>query len=132
MTNVTPPSSVGKLNVLIVEDETLVGMGLKNDLERLGHSVIAQAANPDEARREYQNRQGGLVCMGIRLGSGDGIELAAELLKVRRCRMIILSAYGGQKLIERAGVAGVFGYLSKPVSTGRLKAQIEVAVRRFH
>ena len=128
--NQTPPA-VGRLRVLIVEDETLVGMGLRNDLERVGHTVVAQAASADEARRLYAEKQPGLVFMDIRLGNDDGIALAAELLQARRCPMIILSAYSEQQLIERAGQAGVFGYLIKPVSVEALQAQIEVAVRRF-
>jgi response regulator NasT len=120
-----------KLRVMIVEDETLVGMGLRKDLERLGHVVVAHASNPDEARREYAAKNPDLVFMDIRLDGADGIELAAELLKARRCPMIILSAYSEQRLIERAGAAGVFGYLIKPASVEGLQAQIEVAFRRF-
>ncbi len=131
MTTAMPATTLGRLNVLIVEDETLVGMGLKNDLERLGHTVLAHAATPEEARREYRGGKADLVFMDIRLGDADGIELAAELLAERRCPMIILSAYSDQGLIERAGAAGVFGYLIKPASVESLKAQIEVAVRRF-
>jgi response regulator NasT len=123
--------SCSKLRVMIVEDETLVGMGLKKDLERLGHAVVAHAASVDEARREYAAKRPDLVMMDIRLGGADGIELAAELLKERRCPMVILSAYSEQKLIERAGAAGVFGYLIKPASVESLQAQIEVAFRRF-
>jgi two-component system, response regulator PdtaR len=132
MTNANQnPPAVGRLRVLIVEDETLVGMGLKNDLERVGHTVVAQAANADEARRLYAEKLPNLVFMDIRLGGDDGIALAAELLQTRRCPMIILSAYSEQQLIERAGQAGVFGYLIKPVSVEALQAQVEVAVRRF-
>jgi AmiR/NasT family two-component response regulator len=132
MTNASQPSAaVGKRRALIVEDETLVGMGLRNDLERIGHTVIAQAGNAEEARRQFREKSPDLVFMDIRLGADDGIALAAELLGERRCPMIILSAYSEQGLIERAGAAGVFGYLIKPVSVDGLKAQIEVAVRRF-
>ncbi len=45
--------------------------------------------------------------------------------------MIILSAYSDRELVARAGAAGVFGYLIKPVSAESLQAQVEVAVRRF-
>src|SRR5690349_7550052 len=85
------PAAAGKkLRVMIVEDETLVGMGLRKDLERLGHAVVAHASNPDDARRDYADVKPDLVFMDIRLDGADGIELAAELLKVRRCPMIIL------------------------------------------
>ena len=117
--------------ILIVEDETLVGMGLRTDLERLGHTVVSQASTADEARREFRDKRPDVVLMDIRLDGADGIELAAELLKERRVPMIIHSAYSEQQLIERAGAAGVFGYLIKPASVESLQAQIEVAVRRF-
>lgn len=124
-------SVVGKLRVMIVEDDTFVGMGLKNDLERLGHTIVAHASNAADARKEYAAHAPDLVMMDIRLDGADGIELAAELLDMRRCPMVILSAYSEQQLIERAGRAGVFGYLIKPASIEGLQAQIEVAVRRF-
>lgn len=136
MSNVNPSPSRGfgaggKLRVMIVEDETLIGMGLKNDLERLGHTVVAHCATADEARLVYREHKPDVVLMDICLDGSDGITLAEELLGERRCPMLILSAYSEQSLIERAGAAGVFGYLVKPVSRESLQAQIGVAVRRF-
>jgi response regulator NasT len=122
---------VGKLRVLIVEDDTLVGMGVRSQLEKLGHQVIGHASTAAEAKAIYCEHQPDIVLMDIRLDGIDGIALAAELLGERRCPMVILSAYGDKELVERAGAAGVFGYLIKPVTIEGLQAQIEVAVRRF-
>jgi response regulator NasT len=119
------------LRVLIVEDETMVGMGLRAQLTKLGHTVIGQAANVPEARAAYREKQPDLVFMDIRLGDADGLELARELLKERRSPMIVLSAYSDQELVNRAAEAGVFGYLIKPASPEALAAQIEIAVQRF-
>ncbi len=119
------------LRVLIVEDETMVGMGLRAQLTKMGHVVVGQAANVPEARAMYREKQPALVFMDIRLGDADGLELAKELLKERRCPMIVLSAYSDQELINRAGDVGVFGYLIKPASPEALAAQIKVAVQRF-
>jgi response regulator NasT len=131
----TSGSSAGRgasnRRVLIVEDETLVGIGLKANLERLGHEVVGQAATAAEAIALFRDTLPNLVMMDIRLDGGDGIELAAQLLKERRCPMIILSAYSDRELIDRASAAGVFGYLIKPVTPEALAAQIAVAVRRF-
>jgi response regulator NasT len=119
------------LRVLIVEDETIVGMGLRAQLTKLGHEVAGHAAAVAEARDMYRDEKPDLVLMDIRLGEADGIELAKELLKERRCAMVILSAYSDQELIRRAGEAGVFGYLIKPASPEALSAQIQVAIQRF-
>jgi response regulator NasT len=124
-------STSAALRVLIVEDDTLVGMGLRSQLERLGHVVIGQAATAPEATELYRSQKPDLVLMDIRLDDTDGIELAKALLALRRVPMIIISAYSEAELIERASAAGVFGYLIKPVTLEGVKAQIDVAVRRF-
>lgn len=123
--------STGPLRVLIVEDDTLVGLGLKAQLEKAGQAVVGQAANAPEATALFQSEQPDLVLLDIRLDDGDGLDLATELLKQRRCPMIVVSAYSDKELIERAAAAGVFGYLVKPVTEPMLQAQIEIAVRRF-
>lgn len=125
-----PPLS-SKPRVLIVEDDTLVGLGLRAQLERLGYEVVGQAANADEATQMFHEKSPELVLLDIRLDDTDGIDLAGRLMQVRRCPMLIVSAYSDPELIKRAASAGVFGYLIKPVSTESLQAQIAVAVQRF-
>ena len=119
------------LRVMIVEDDTLVGMGLESQVERLGHRLVGRAADVGEAAKLYRAQKPDLVLMDIRLDDTDGLELAAELMAMRRVPMIIVSAYSDTELIRRAGEVGVFGYLIKPVTIESLAAQIEVAVRRF-
>src|SRR5258706_8780069 len=97
-----PAQRAAPLRVLIVEDETIVGMGLRAQLTKLGHEVAGHAATVAEARTMYRDEKPDLVLMDIRLGDADGIELARELLKERRCPMVILSAYSDQELIKRA------------------------------
>jgi AmiR/NasT family two-component response regulator len=130
MESVTQSGPVGR-RVLIVEDDTLVGLGLRSQLEKFGHEVIAQASTASEAIALYRAHKPDVVLLDIRLGAEDGIDLATQLLKERRCPMLILSAYSERELVERATAAGVFGYLIKPVSGEALQAQMEVALHRF-
>ena len=124
-------AGTARRRVLIVEDDMLVGMGLKANLERLGHRVVGQASTASEAMALYQEHAPDVVLLDIRLNGDDGIEVARQLLRERRCPMVIVSAYSDRELIERASAAGVFGYLIKPVNGEALQAQIEVAIRRF-
>jgi len=118
--------------VLIVEDDTLVGMGLAKQLEKVGHEVVGQAANAEEATVLFNARNPNLVLMDIRLRDDtDGIELARQLLAIRRVPMIILSAFVEPELIARASQAGVFGYVKKLSEDATLFAAMEVAVKRF-
>jgi AmiR/NasT family two-component response regulator len=118
-------------SVLIIEDDTLVGMGLRSYLEKMGHQVVGQAASSGEAIEMFKKYKPDLVLVDIRLDGADGIDLAGRLLAERPCPMIVVSAYGEAELVSRAATTGVFGYLIKPASRESLAAQIEIAVRRF-
>lgn len=129
MTQLKEP--VTTMRILIVEDDTLVGLGLKAQLQKLGHSVVGQAANIAEAADLYRREKPDLVLVDIRLNGDDGIELAHQLLKERRCPMVVVSAFSEKELIDRASAAGFYGYLVKPVAERTLAAQLEVAKSRF-
>jgi response regulator NasT len=124
-------SGVERLRILIVEDEALVGIGLKEQLSRLGHEVIGQAASAAEGLQKFRDLAPDILLLDVHLDGGDGIELARECQKIRRVPMVVISAYTDPELIRRAADAGVFGYLMKPVEQGQLAAQLEVAVQRF-
>jgi len=131
MVPATESSPAISYRCLIVEDETLVGLGLQSQLESLGHRVIGNAADAEQAERFFRNDQPDLVLTDIRLGDGDGLDLAKRLLTIRACPIVIISAFSDKELIDRATAAGVFGYLIKPVSAASLAAQIEISVVRF-
>jgi response regulator NasT len=119
------------LRCLIVEDDTYVVMGLRAQIEMLGHVVVGDASTAQQAERLFEQHRPDLVLMDIHLDASDGIELSAKLTALRACPIVILSAYGDKELVDRAAAAGVFGYLIKPVGVESLAAQIEVALRRF-
>src|SRR4051794_3668156 len=129
------PRPTQSRKVLIVEDETLVGIGLRAHLEKLGHTVVGQADNAAQAMTMFIQHAPDLVLMDIRLDgedkSDDGIELSTKILAQRRVPIIIISAYSDDALHARAAAAGVFGYLVKPVTREALAAQIAVVLRRF-
>ncbi|HEX3678249.1 MAG TPA: response regulator [Galbitalea sp.] len=116
---------------MIVEDDTLVGMGLRTYLEELGFNVVGQASNGEQAMHLSRDKKPNLVLMDIRLDDTDGIELAAQMLAECGCAIVIVSAYSDAELIARAVAAGVFGYLIKPVSKDALAAQVRVAMQRW-
>jgi two-component system, response regulator PdtaR len=129
----TPPTAgaVARCRCLIVEDDTFLVMGLRAQLEKLGHTVVGDASRSADAQRLYAELHPDLVLMDIRLDGGDGIDVSSKLLAHRACPIIILSAFSDKELIERAAAAGVFGYLIKPVSIESLAAQIAVVIGRF-
>jgi response regulator NasT len=131
-TNATAPRARnGTRQVLIVEDNSFIALGLRGDVEQLGHRVVGMAADAEEARQLFRERAPDLVLMDIRLGKDDGIELTRQLYAERPCPVVIVSAFSDAELVARASEVGVFGYLVKPVAPDSLRVQIAVAVRRF-
>jgi response regulator NasT len=126
-----PPTRNGTRQVLIVEDNSFIALGLRGDLEQLGHEVVGMAADAAEARELFRAREPNLLLMDVRLGKDDGIELTRQLFAERPCPVVIVSAFSDAELVARATDVGVFGYLVKPVAPDALRVQIAVAVRRF-
>ena len=131
MVAATPSVSTTTRHALIVEDDSFISMGLRADMERLGHVVVGLAANAAEATALFRQKSPDLLLMDIRLQNDDGIELTRQLLAERKCPVVIISAYSDPELVLRAADAGVFGYLVKPVTHESLKVQIGVALHRF-
>lgn len=127
---VTAPASASGRRVMIVEDEAMISLGIAGHLQRMGHTVVAQVSTAAHALREYRAQRPDVVLLDIQLDGADGIDVAREMQAIRRCTMLIISAYSHPQLVERASDAGVYGYLIKPIVADALSAQIEVAVRR--
>ena len=118
--------------VFVVEDETVVAMGLEQMLARLGLSNVHLFASAEEALDRLDELRPDLILMDIRLGAGiDGLAAAREVMERRPCPVVITSAYTEGKYIEEAMHSHVFGYLVKPVTTQQLASTLSLAVARF-
>jgi AmiR/NasT family two-component response regulator len=119
-----------KLKILVVDDESIIRLGLRRILEEAGHIVIT-AENGVIALKQVESNAPDLIILDIRMPEMDGIETAQALLDRRQAPIIFLTAYGEQELIERAARLHVMGYLIKPIKESELLAMIEVASQRF-
>jgi response regulator NasT len=119
------------LRGLIVEDDTSIGMGLRSQLEKMGHAIAGEAASSGEAIELFQSEHPDLVLLDKTLKGPDGVELAMILQKDRHCPVIIMSSHVDKSLIDQAAAAGVFAYLLKPVDGKTLEAQIALTMARF-
>lgn len=119
------------LNVVIAEDEILILMGLKSNLESLGCIVIGEATNGKELIDIVLERKPDLIIADINLPILDGLEALEIINKNMDVPSLIVSGYDDEELIQRAIEIGVLGYLIKPIDESDLKAAIEIAISRF-
>jgi len=115
--------------ILIVEDEAITALDLKQELISLGHEVVGIADNATDAVKAATELKPGLVLMDIRLsGDTDGITAASAIRANDDIPVVFLTAHSDEATLERAVTAAPFGYILKPFQARELKACIEVAL----
>jgi len=101
------------MRVVIAEDSESVRFALRLVLEHLGHEVVAQAANGEEAVAAYLRQQPELVVMDVRMPVMDGLASAALLRQLDpQARVVIVTA--GRTTESQARAAGASGFVEKP------------------
>jgi len=119
----------GKL--LIVEDEPIVALDLKQEIEQLGYDVLGVAESADEALVAVGVCRPDLALMDVRIvGSVDGIQTAGLLRAAYRVPVVFLTSYSDETTIARAAREMPYGYLTKPFQSGELKATLQVAMHK--
>ncbi|MBL0358065.1 MAG: response regulator [Chitinophagaceae bacterium] len=121
-----------KINILIVEDESIVAMDLAAGLQMDGYNVVGIADNAEEAEELFKNNPVDIILMDIQIiGDRDGIDTAAALLKTRYVPVIFLTAFTDQKTVERVKQLCPAAFLSKPYSLNNVRISIELALSNF-
>ena len=122
----------GKAKILIVEDETIVSLHLRNSLKKLGYSVSHSVTSGEQALEFIAKKVPDLILMDIMLdGKLDGISTSEKIQKDHDVPIIYLSAYSDNKTLGRAKATFPCSYLTKPFKDEDLKANIELALSNF-
>jgi len=115
--------------LLIVEDQLLLAMGLKDELEDCGYRVLELAIRNQEAMGLALEVKPDLALVNIELAQGDdGVALAADL-KALGVPVLFIS---GQP--ERARLAKAVGIASipKPYTPSEVVAAVDYLFRHEH
>lgn len=117
--------------ILVVEDEAIVAMVIKQRLLSLGYVVSGIAASGNEAITRVEGTYPDLVLMDILLkGDMDGIEAAAIIQERFNVPVVFLTAHSDEKTLERAKQIDPYGYIIKPFTEKDLNTSIELALHR--
>jgi signal transduction histidine kinase/DNA-binding response OmpR family regulator len=129
-----PTLDLRGMRVLVVEDNASSREILQTLLESMTFEVSAVASGEEgiaELEKEAKTHPYKLVVMDWKMPGMDGIK-ACELIKRHggipvKPKMIIVTAYGREEVMQRSAKAGVDGFLLKPVSQSMLFDAIMVA-----
>ncbi|REA63072.1 DNA-binding response regulator [Dyadobacter luteus] len=121
-----------KMQILIVEDEAVLGMYVSDLLEASGYQVVDVVDNGREALSIFQQQHVDLLLCDIHIrGDWDGIETVNKIAEIREVPVIYLTAFADRETVERAKQTYPSAYLSKPVRSDNLKLAVELALSNF-
>lgn len=117
--------------ILIVEDEMLISMEIKQKLRAMGYEVVGQAITGESAIQKAGETKPDLILMDIRLkGEMDGITAAKRIIELYDFPIIFLTAHSDKATLERAIAVSPSGYLLKPFKERELMTNIEMSLHK--
>jgi response regulator NasT len=119
------------LRVVIADDDGVTLMVLKKILTMMGHTVVGEAGDGEQAVALAQAHNPDLCILDIRMPKMEGIEAAKHIQAHRPTPIIIVSAHTEAGLGSEAANAGAHAYLVKPFAENQLKPAIELALTTF-
>jgi CheY-like chemotaxis protein len=117
--------------ILVVEDEPLVALQLKENLERLGYCVPDVLESGASVVPSVAKHRPDLLLVDIHLrGGDDGIDAAFRAKAEFGLPVIFLTAYSDADTLRRAALASADGFLLKPYDERELAANVRIALTK--
>jgi DNA-binding LytR/AlgR family response regulator len=120
-----------KLNILLIEDETIVAKDIESCLKKIGHNIVGIVAEGEKAAAAIKKLRPNLILMDITLkGEMDGIDVANQIKETDKIPVIFLTANTDRKTFEKAKSSEPYGYIIKPFKEMDLFTAIEIATQK--
>jgi len=116
-----------KLNIMVVDDEAIVGKRLKPTLERDGYEVETFGDGTSALDRIGQ-KDFDIIVTDVRMDDVDGMQILEHVKRHSpRTKIIIITGYATVDLAREALVKGAFDFIAKPFKPADLRVIIEKA-----
>jgi len=126
------PAPLGRLRILIIDDEANIRLQLALCLEADGHHVVAHG-NIHDAMAEASWQVFDLIYLDLRLGMDNGLDFIPRLLAESVwAKVIVITAYASVDTAVEAMKRGASDYLAKPFTPAQVRLVTrKVAERRL-
>jgi len=119
-----------RARIVVVEDEAAIRKGVVHALKASGYEV-AEAADGEAGLQEAVRLGVNLVLLDLMMPKRDGLQVLAEIRKIRpTLPVIILTAKGTEEDRVQGLKLGADDYVVKPFSARELLARVEAVLRR--
>jgi CheY-like chemotaxis protein len=116
-------------SVLVIEDEAMIALDIKELAEELGHQVVGIARTKDEAVRLAHQHAPGLVLADIRLADeSSGVDAVRQILLEFSVPVVFVTAYPERLLTGEKDDLEPTYLLTKPFDRAALQATIGQAL----
>ncbi len=116
--------------ILVVEDEEITGLTIREMLEGFGYEVHGPVASGKAAIASALAIHPDLILMDIVLkGPINGIQAAEAIRSQHRCQVIYVSGSSDRLKDDLANLPEPCSFVLKPVDEQELQAAIEAALR---
>ena len=121
-----------EIGVLIVDDDLIFCLDLRDLLGTLGYLVVGEAGDAQRAVALARKLRPDLVIMDVRLpGDTEGIAAAEILTSEQIAAVLLVTGCSDLDLAQRAANAGATGYLLKPLTEDMLRPALHIALASF-
>jgi two-component system, OmpR family, alkaline phosphatase synthesis response regulator PhoP len=123
-----PEVQVNNKKVLIVDDEAMIRLLLKQVLDRLNRKNLSVlvAEDGEEALKIIGDERPDLILLDVLLPKMNGYDVCQQVRAIENYNphIIILTARGNSNDRQRAETIGANGFMTKPFNPSRLMAQL--------
>jgi DNA-binding NtrC family response regulator len=120
-----------KLNILLVDDEKIVGNRLKPALTKIGCNVEV-FEDPKKAIRRIGEKEFDVIVTDIMMEEVNGIQVLEEAQKQSdRTKVIIITGYATVSLAREAMDKGAYDIIEKPFRPDDLRSVIVSAAKEL-
>ncbi|AEJ61016.1 response regulator receiver [Spirochaeta thermophila DSM 6578] len=111
--------------ILVVEDELLVGLAIKDMLKEAGYLAEGPVAAPEEVRSLVAALKPHVVIMDLNLGGHfEGIDLGRELIQ-QGIPVIFITGYANEPILQKVKALSPRGLLIKPLTPQQVLHAVE-------
>ncbi|XOB62780.1 response regulator [Campylobacterota bacterium DY0563] len=122
-----------KYKILIVEDQAITAMEIKQIVLALGLDVVGIAKSNEEAVKKFEEYLPEIVIMDIKIqGDRDGITTVKDMYKIGETSVIYLTAFNDDATIDRAIETYPLAYEIKPFNKASLQSTIKIVMSKLN